>query len=614
MFRLNRESPEKPEKHKNLITVCLIGNPNTGKTSLLNSLTGLSLHVGNWPGKTVEKKECKIHFQNKCINIVDLPGTYSIAPYSEEEKISRDFIVNQNPDVIVQTVDVNTLERHLLMTFELLALKKNIILAFNFNKEAKRRKVKINVNKIKRALQIPIVKVEAHTGEHKENLLKKIVAISQNKLETLNYLKPLLKNKKEIDHHKTIKFIKQNISPFYSNREQNGQTDKLDSFLLNKYTAFPFFILVMLLMFKTTFTLSTPLVDLIDSLLGSLGELVGSLGLSDFLTSFLAEGLIGGVGSVLSFVPLIFILFFLIAILEDSGYLARTVALVDKLFHKFGISGRTFIPMILGFGCNVPAIMATRTIKNKKERQIAIFINSFVSCGARLPVYVLFTGIFFPHHADWVIMTLYLFGIITAFIVSLILSKLIKSEEENRLIIELPPYRMPTFRNVHKQAWFQTRLFIKKAGTIILASVIIVWLLASLPLGVKYGSEFSLLGKVGKFMAPIFKLTGFGHWTFSIALLFGLVAKEIVIGTLGTLYGVGEAGLISTISSFITPLGALSFLFFVLLYIPCLATVAVIKKETGSLKFTLIQVIATILIAWTVSFFIYNIGLILGFK
>ena len=370
----------------------------------------------------------------------------------------------------------------------------------------------------------------------------------------------------------------------------------------------------MFLIFKTTFTLSTPLVNLIDGFFESWGGLICNLGLPDLLTCFLVEGLIGGLGSVLSFVPLIFLLFFLIAVLEDSGYLARTVVLADKLFHKFGISGQTFIPMILGFGCNVPAIMATRAIKSKKEREIAIFINSFMSCGARLPVYVLFTGIFFPDKAIWIIMTLYLFGVLIAFMVSLILSRLIRSEEENRLIIELPPYRMPTFRNVHKHAWFQTRLFIKKAGTIILGSVIVVWFLAVLPLGAKYGSEFSLLGKIGKLIAPVFKPAGFNHWTFSVALLFGLIAKEIVVSTLGTLHGVGQEGLITAIPSFITPLGALSFLFFVLLYVPCLATIAVIKKETGSWKFTIIQVISTIFIAWIVSFFIYNIGLILGFK
>ena len=601
-------------KDKEIITVGLIGNPNTGKTSLLNSLAGLALHVGNWPGKTVEKKECIIRFQNKRLNIVDLPGTYSIAPYSEEEKISRDFIVNQNPNVIVQTIDVNTLKRHLLMTMELLALNKNIVLAFNFNKEAKKRNIKINIDKIKKQLQIPIVQIEANTGAKKEELLKQIIISSQKKTKIPNYLKDLLKNRQEINHRKAVNFINRKITPFYSNKEQNGQTGKIDSFILNKYTAFPIFLLAMSLIFKITFSFSIPLVNLVNNLFEQLGKIISNFGLPEILNSFLREGLIGGTGSILAFIPLIFILFFFIALLEDSGYLARTVVLTDRLFHKFGTSGQAFIPMILGFGCNVPAIMATRTIKNKKERHIAIFINSFISCGARLPIYVLFAGIFFPNNASLIIISLYLTGIITAFILGFLLSKLIKSDEKNRLIIELPPYRMPTFRNVYKHAWFQTSLFIKKASTIILAAVIIVWLLASFPPGIEYGSEFSLLAKFGKLISPLFKPLGFGHWTFSVALLFGLVAKEVVVSTLGTLYGVGQEGLMTIMPNYITPLGVLAFLFFSLLYIPCLATIAVIKKETGSWKFTFVQILTTILIAWTISFFIYNIGSILGFK
>ena len=601
-------------KNKNIISIGLIGNPNTGKTSLLNSLTGLNLHVGNWPGKTVEKKESIIHFQNKSIKIIDLPGTYSIAPYSKEEKISRDFITNQNPDVIVQMIDVNTLKRNLLMTLELLALNKNIVLAFNFNKEAKKRNIKINIEKIKKELQIPIIQIEADTKTKKKELLKQIIISSQKKPKIPNYLKALLKNKQEISHYKAINFINQKINPFYFDRGQNDQTSKIDSFILNKYTAFPIFLLVMFLIFKATFSLSLSLINLINNFFEYIGIIINNLGLPKILDSFLTEGLIGGVGSILSFTPLIFILFFFIALLEDSGYLSRTVVLTDRLFHKFGISGRTFIPMILGFGCNVPAIMATRTIKNKKERSIAIFINSFISCGARLPIYVLFTGIFFPKHASLIIISLYIFGVITALIISLLLSKLIKSNEENRLIIELPPYRMPILRNVYKHALFQTISFIKKAGSIILLTVIIIWFLASFPFGVQYGSQFSLLGKIGKLISPIFKPLGFGHWTFSIALLFGLVAKEVVVSTLGTLYGIGKEGLITIIPNYITPAGALAFLFFSLLYIPCLYTIAVIKKETQSWKFTFVQIATTILIAWLISFSIYNFCLLLGFK
>ncbi|MCD6149378.1 ferrous iron transport protein B [bacterium] len=600
--------------NKNTITIGLIGNPNTGKTSLLNSLTGSSLHVGNWPGKTVEKKEGEINFRDKKIKVVDLPGTYDISPYSDEEKVSKNFITRPNCDIIIQIVDVNALERNLLLTLELLTLKKPIILTFNFNKEAAKRGVKINIAKIEKVLNIPIVQIEANTGENKEELLEEIIRVSKSEFKEPSYIEALLKNKEEISHRESIRFIKNEIGHFYSTEKQNRKTEKIDSIILNKYTAFPIFLAVMFLMFKISFSISIPIVDFIGISLGHLGELIRDLNLPDFLISFLTEGIVGGMGSVIAFIPLIFFLFIAIAVLEDSGYLSRTVVLIDRLFQTFGVSGRTFIPMILGFGCNVPAIMATRIIRYKKERMIAIFTNSFISCSAKLPAYVLFATIFFPENAVNVIMSLYLLGIIVALAASLILSKLIKNNREKALIIELPPYRMPTVVNVVKHAWHQTSLFIKKAGTIIFAAVVIIWVLANLPAGTEYGSQETIIGIVGEKLSCIFEPLGFGHWTFAVTLLFGVAAKEIIIGTLGTLHGVSGEGLLSVIPNCITPLGALSFLIFVLLYSPCVATIAVIKKETDSWKFTIAQVAATLIIAWIVSFLFYNTGLLLGFK
>lgn len=596
------------------IHVVLIGNPNTGKTSLLNALTGMSLHVGNWPGKTVEKKEGRISFQNRALNIVDLPGTYSIAPYSEEEKVSHDYLMTQNPDVIVQTIDVNALERNLLMTMELLALGKKLILAFNFNQEALRRGITMDVPQIAAVLQIPVVAIEANKGINKEALLAEILKVAAEPCRTPDFLSDLLKDNYEIHHDESLKFFKEKLSPYYSTELVNRRTERIDAVFLNKYTAFPIFLAVMFLMFETTFTFSGPLVSLIRNSFDWLAGLVALLKLPAFLTSLVAQGIIGGVGSVLSFAPSIFILFLLIALLEDSGYLGRTVILVDPLFQRLGVSGRTFIPMILGFGCNVPAIMATRTIKDRRERMIAIFTNSFMSCGARLPVYLLFTGIFFPKTAPYVVMLLYLAGIVIAAAASWVLSRLLKTNGQHALIMELPPYRMPTVTNVLKHAWYHTKEFMKKAGTIIIGSVLVIWALASLPVGVAYGSEISLLGRIGHFISPVFQPLGFGHWTFTVALIFGVVAKEVIIGTLGTLYGVGKDALAATIPGYITPLGALSFLFFVLLYIPCLATIAVIRQESGGWKYTFLQPLVTIVIAWVVAFLVYHFGLMLGFK
>ncbi|HOP74941.1 MAG TPA: ferrous iron transport protein B [Bacillota bacterium] len=633
------------------IKVILVGNPNTGKTSLLNSLTGMRLHVGNWPGKTVEKKEGYFKYGDYDFNVVDLPGTYSIAPYSEEERVTYAYLrgeladsecasaachgggkrlrnrqqgchgsaqcpsiaLGQGTEVIVQTIDVNALERNLLMTMELLALGKRVVLAFNFNQEAKRRGITVDIQAIAEVLQVPVVPIEANRGENKEALLNTIIKTADMPVHTPDYLPRLLKDNGEIHHDDTLQFFKERIRPYYQTEKSQHHTERIDSFLLNRYTAFPVFILAMFLMFAATFTISTPIVDLIDACFGALGEGVARLPLPGLLKSLLTEGVIGGVGSVVSFAPLIFILFFMIAFFEDSGYLGRTVVLIDRLFQKFGISGQSFIPMILGFGCNVPAIMATRTIKSRKERLIGIMVNSFMSCGARLPVYALFSSIFFPKNAVLVIMLLYLAGIVVAFAASRVLSMFIPGGEQTSLIIELPPYRVPHFGNIVKHAWFHTKEFIKRAGTIILASVIIIWVLASLPLGVEYGSEQSFIGSIGKLIAPIFRPLGFGDWTYAIALIFGFVAKEVIIGTLATIHGGGEEILATILPNSISPLGALAFLFFVLLYVPCVATVAVVQKETGKWQYALAQIGLNLTVAWLVSWLVYHGGKLLGF-
>jgi ferrous iron transport protein B len=598
----------------NIIRVVLTGNPNTGKTSLFNAFTGLSMHVGNWPGKTVDLKEGRISYKNKIINIVDLPGTYSIAPYSEDEKVAHDYLMSQPDAVIIQTIDVNSLERNLLMTIELLALGKKVILAFNFNEEAKRNGIIMDIDKIREVLQLPIIIVEANKRKNTKKLLDEVLSDTDSEFKMPDYMAKLIKGNYEIHHDEFIKFFKDKLTPFYSIEKTKRQTDNIDTFLLNKYTALPIFLLIIFLIFQITFNFSEPLVSAIRGSFNELGMLIGYLNLPNLLASFLTEGLLGGVGTVLSFTPLIFILFLMIALLEDSGYLARTVVLADPLFEKLGITGRTFIPMILGFGCNVPAIMATRTIKDRRERMIAILTNSFISCGGRLPVYLLFAGIFFSKNAVNIVMLLYISGIIIALIGSLILSKLIKEQTPSSLIIELPPYRKPSIKNVLNHAWFHTREFMKRAGTIIFGSVLLVWTLASLPLGVAYGSADSLLGQFGYLLSPLFAPLGFGNWKFAVALIFGVVNKEIIIGTLGTLFGIGQNTLITVIPIYLTSLGALSFLFFVLLYTPCLATIAVIRQETGSWKYALLQSLVTILVAWIVSFMIYNVGLLLGFK
>lgn len=593
---------------KNNMLTGLIGNPNTGKTSLMNSLAGLYLHVGNWPGKTVDKKETEIEFQGKKIRIVDLPGTYSIAPYSEEEKVARDFIYSEKPDVIIQTVDVNTLERNLLMTLELLAMNRKVILAFNFNKEAERRGVEIKKKELKDFLQVPIVEIEANTGEGKEKLLQEVVRASSQQFHRPTFLPALMENEQEISHAKAIDFLRKNISHNFFKNAPHKLTQKIDVLALHKFWGFPFLFLVVYLMFKVTFTLSAPLVAAIESIFSALASSISVGSLPSLAASLLKDGIIGGIGSVVVFVPLIFILFLVIAILEDSGYLSRAVVLTDRIFQRFGITGRSLIPMILGFGCNVPAIMSGRTIKQEKERKIAMFVNPFISCSARLPVYLLIASIFFPGHSTLAVFSLYILGVVIAFLVSYVYSKISGKAEEAGMIIELPPYRRPNIKNVLRSGWNNTYLFLKKAGTLILVASLAVWLLASLPVGVEYGGEASLLGIIGKKISFLFDPLGFGHWAFAVSLLFGVIAKETIISTLGALFGVGEKGLAAALPQIIDTPGALAFLCFVLLYIPCLATIATVKKETGSWRFVFSQILVTFIVAWIVAYIVNQVA------
>jgi len=591
------------------ITVVLIGNPNTGKTSLLNALTGMSLHVGNWPGKTVQKREGVFRHGDNLINIVDLPGTYSVKPYSEEEKVTDDFLQNGHVDVVIQVVDVNVLARNLIMAYEIAALGKKVVLAFNFNKEARRHGFEINTDKIGQILELPVVAVEANKGTNKDKLIEVVAALAKTKHKKPKYLDRLKNNDGTIDREKSLDFFRDRISPHYDDSSVWQKAKIIDKLVMNRFSALPIFILVMFLVFSFIFAISNPLVNLISVFFAKIADTMPTT-MPPLLHSFVTSGLIGGIGTVLSFAPLIFTLFFMIAIIEDSGYLGRTVVLSDRFFQKFGISGHSFIPMILGFGCNVPAILATRTIKNHKERLIAILSNSFISCGARLPVYALFAGIFFPKHAALVIFGLYTLGIMVNLIASMIMARFIKNNEPATLILELPPYRLPVFRNVIKHAWYHTREFIQKASTTIFVAVIVIWFFASIPFGVAYGSHFSLAGRIGEFIAPIFRPLGFGHWTYVISLIFGTSAKEVIIGTLGTLHSVSTEGLINILPQTLSTASALSFLVFVSLYTPCVAAISAVKKETGRWKYAVLQPLTTVVVAWVLAFIVYHIILI----
>ena len=669
------------------ITMAIAGNPNTGKTSLFNHLTGARQHVGNWPGVTVEKKEGQIRYKDKIIRVVDLPGTYSLGAYSEDEIIAREFILNNESDVVVNTVDATNLSRNLYLTVQMLEMDANILIALNMMDEAGRLGIEIDLNRLSTALGARVVPTVAAKGkgikeiiaaiiengikpskgkfridygedvervidnivnmiqddkklskypprwlaikllEEDEKLVRQIKATLKGK-EILSYVqscRQALENKigENLDSYiiaKRYEFIHDVISQSVQ-RPQTGNdllTDKIDRIVPHNILGIHIFAAIMWLVYTFTFIFSEPLVEIVETGFSTLSELLlaalTGIGASEIFISFVVDGIVSGLGSVLSIVPVLFLLFIAIAMLEDSGYMARIAYVMDKPMRMMGLSGKAFVPFLLGFGCNVPAVMATRTIENKRDRLITILANPFISCSARLPVYVLFTSVFFPKRQALVLGSLYLLGVFMAIISVKLFGKIVPEQDDSSFIIELPPYRLPTLKGVFLHMWENVRGFLNKVSNIILAAVVIIWLLSSLPFGVEYASDESMIGRMSSMIAPILKPAGFGTWQAAIALIFGVLAKEIVISTLGVVYKAGSFGLAAVLSEHFTPLSAYSFMVMTLLYAPCIATIGSIRSETKSLKWTAVSVIYGLIIAWTMSVLIYQIGLMLGFS
>lgn len=664
------------------IRIALAGNPNVGKSTLFNSLTGARQHVGNWPGKTVEKKEGSLKHKGCRIKVIDLPGAYSLTAYSIEELISRNFIVDEHPDVVIHIVDATNLERNLYLTTQLIELGANVVVALNMVALAKKEGIEINEKKLSHFLGVPVIKIEAHKKIGVDNLLDEVTSLSGKKKpkkslitygkevqEHISKLESLIRTSiqlpsrynpgwiaiKLLEHDdEVIRMLKGTnksndiLKEASQNRRHLEQvfgedvdsaiadarygfiggavkesikkpktskltvSDKIDEIVTNKFLGMPIFLLAMWLMFQITFTLSAPFMDWIDSFFGWLSVEVSSLITVEWFSSLFADGIIGGLGAVIVLAPPIFFLFLVLALLEDCGYMARAAFIMDRIMHKIGLHGKSFIPMILGFGCNVPAIMATRTLESKKDRILTILINPFMSCGARLPVYILFAAALFSTHQGLVVFSLYLLGIIIAIIMGMIFKKALFKGLSSPFVMELPPYRLPTIKGALVHMWERGSLFLKKAGTIIFVVVVIIWFLSSVPFGVEYASEQSVIGGIGKVIAPVFKPLGFGDWQSAVALTFGFAAKEVIVGTFGTLYGVEEAGLASVIRDNFTPLSAYAFLVFVLLYMPCMAVIAVIKRETNSWKWPIFTAAYTTIIAWLMAFMVYQGGMLLG--
>ena len=663
----------------------LAGNPNVGKTTVFNRLTGMRQHVGNWPGKTVERAEGHFKHGNYEYEVIDLPGNYALSAHSMEEIVSRDFIVDDTSDVIINIVDAANLERNLYLTVQMMELGANLVLGLNMNNFAKKKEHIIDIKAMEEFLGFPVVEIDAKTGDGFEELLKTVEKQASNPIDThkllpygneLDYLKDIMsliekdndlsdappvwtaikllerdsiitekvtqssneskiiaevdkaskrltddfnESPEEIIANARYAFIDGLMTKSVKKPDVEVETlsDKIDKIVTNRILAPFIFIFIMFLLFHLTFTIATPFVDFIDEWFAWLGEYLAGVVGNEMLGSFIQNGLIGGVGGVLVFLPQIILMFLFLSILEDSGYLARAAFTLDKLMHSIvGLHGKAFIPMILGFGCGVPAVMATRTMENESDRLLAMMLIPFMSCTARLPIYSIFIGAFFTANQGLILLSIYLLGIVVALIVAGILKRTMFKGVAAPFIMELPTYKIPSLKGILLHTWDKTKGFLRKAGTIILVSAIIIWILSYLPFGVEYGSQESVLGMIGTAIAPIFAPLGFSTWQAGIAILTGLVAKEVVVSTFSSLGGLeddDEEGTMGLVHDLFTPLSAYSFMAFCLLYVPCFAAIGAIKQETNSWKWPLTMAGITLVTAYIVSFLIYNVGLLAGF-
>jgi len=671
------------------MSIALAGNPNSGKTTLFNALTGSSQYVGNWPGVTVEKKEGAANIDGRAVAIVDLPGIYSLSPYSMEEIITRDYILGagggQSPDAIINIVDTTNIERNMYLTVQLLELEKPMVVALNFMDEARKAGDEINISRLSKELGIPVVPITAKTGENLEELLH--VAHRQMHIgytiepddlyddytheihhridmlihdaahsaglpahwaavkllegdglvekslglqpETSSRAAEIVKeyeDSSELGDRETLvadsryNYIVRVLNAAFikGGRSFESISDRIDRIATHKFLAVPLFLAMMLVVFAITFTvagafLSDGTAFLFEEFSSRLGEVLKSAGVAQWLGSLLSDGIIKGVGGVLTFLPQIAILFFFLTLLEDSGYMARAAFIMDRILRNFGLSGKAFIPMLMGFGCTVPAIMGARTMENLKDRRMTILLVPFMSCSARLPVYGLIAAAFFGAWAGLVVFALYILGLAMAMVSGVIFSKTIFVGAPAPFVMELPPYRVPSLKNTLIQVWERLKDFLVRAGTIILLMSVVLWFLQSFDasLNMVENSADSILAAVGGFIAPALRPMGFGVWQAAVALLTGLIAKEAVVASLSMFYGfalTASGTVVAAAMSDFTPLSALSYLVFILLYIPCVAAVSTLHREMKGLKWTVLSVSWQLAAAYIVSMLVYQIG------
>ncbi len=720
------------------LSIALAGNPNSGKTTIFNNITGTRQKVGNWPGVTVEKKEGYINKAGYDLKIIDLPGTYSLTPFSIEEIVARNFILDEQPDVVIDIIDASNLERSLYLATQLREIDCKVLFALNMADVAQARGIKIDDKKLSELLAVPVVFTIGNKNKGIETLLNKAIELAES-----DYVVP---KKRKVKYSKDIEDSILKIEHFLENHAANSipynvrwtaikllEDDKIvkervlektgkigndilkevenqrnflvdrfdddpeivmtderygfiagivmevlttstkqrvdisrnvDLVLTNRFIGFPIFIFFIWAMFQLTFSLGAYPMDWINSGINFLSTLLAHVLPENIFKDFLINGVIAGVGSVVIFLPNILILFFCIALFEDTGYMSRAAFLMDKIMHLIGLHGKSFIPMLMGFGCNVPAIMASRTLESEKDRTLTILITPFMSCSARLPVYIILAGAFFGAKAGTVIFGIYLLGIILSIVTGRLFRSTLLRGADAPFVMELPPYRIPMIKSLLIHMWDRSKIFLKKMGGYILAGSVVVWTLTAFPLNISYSKNYDLeieqiktyfqtemdaaqesdrallaqkrddvvrelitekkaekaeksfMGRIGKVIAPFFSPIGI-DWRGSVALLSGFVAKEIVVSTMGILYAAderedSEALKNALLSSGMTPIAALAMMVFVLLYMPCLATLAAIRRETASLKWMIFSISYSTLLAWGMAFLVYQCGTLIG--
>ena len=626
------------------IKIALVGQPNVGKSMLINSISNSRLKVGNFSGVTVEKKEVIFKYKDYNIKIIDLPGSYSLENYSLEEKVVKNFLNQNEYDIILNVIDSTNLQRNLLLTSELLDLNKKMVIALNMSDEAKKENILINNEKLSSLLNTPCIKTSATKKDGITELLEQIIKTFEEDKTTFKHsFTTHILNHDEI-LAKRFDFVKNIIQQCVKIEEikEKTTTEKIDSILMNKFIGLPIFLFLMWGLFQLTFTLGQIPMDYIDTFFSSFIDVTKNIIGDNQLSSLLGDGVIAGVSAVVMFLPNILILFLGISLLEGTGYMSRVAFLLDGTFHKFGLHGKSFIPLVTGFGCSVPAYMAARTLKNERDKLLTLFIIGFMSCGARLPIYVLFVGAFFgANNAGNILFIIYISGAILGLFAAKFLRVVVFKGKDEPFVMEMPKYRLPSLKLVYKEITNKAFMYLKKAGTFILAASILIWFMSNYPkypniedeinqkieLAINdevkkelqnelalYNLENSYLGKLGKFSEPFFAPLGF-DWKMAVALEAGLAAKEVVVSTLSILYGLGESEnpdeptttLVEKIKTNIPFEAAISFIVFVMIYLPCLAASMVFTKEAGGWKYLVYLFIFTTTTAWIMSFIAYNI-------